>query len=483
MLCQFSDLILGHADVVQPLHADLAAGAVTHGLLDVIAGLIAEQAVHPDAQLVLGLILELLLTVQRPAEQPAGVLDGDDAAGDGVAAEGVALADLADILGDLVVQRGDGGALPVAQLRLGAELFRVTEGGILCGDLLPQIPAVAGLDGGVETGGLILCAHGAAFHAAAVGDEQQIVLGQVDVRSLARVLHGDRACQLAALLDIELDIGDLGVVVELHAKAFQIVHHGQDDGFVLVIAGKAQGGKVRQTTDMVDIALEVQLHLQRAVPVLEGEHGAPVHPEVGVEHLVIEEIGDLLILQLLVRGEEQLHDLHGTLIGQAELAIGVGILAAVDGGTAQGEVGVLLVQPVILVQHAGTLGLQRRDGVQQIPHDLEVVVHLAAAAHHIADIVLVAIAGTACQCVLFKHMDVLALHLAIAHQIAGSGQGCQTGADDISGFMIHTLRLFGGCKSFVVATGIVHKKASLLQKYLFTAFIVLFSMATVYPAK
>ena len=477
MLCQLRDLILGHTDVVQPLHADLAAGAVAHGLFDVIAGLIAEQAVHPDAQLVLGLILELLLTVQRPAEQPAGVLDGDDAAGDGMAAEGVALADLADILRDLVVQRGDGGALPVAQLRLGAELFRVTEGGILCGDLLPQIPAVAGLDGGVEAGSLILCTHGAAFHAAAVGDEQQIVLGQVDVGGLALVLHGDRACQLAALLDVKLHIRDLGVVVELHAKAFQIVHHRQDDGLVLVIAGKAQSGKVRQTTDVVDIAFEVQLHLQRAVPVLESEHGAPVQPEVGVEHLVIEEIGDLFILQLLVRSKEQLHDLHGALIGQAELAISVSILAAVDGGTAQGEVGVLLVQPVILVQHAGTLGLQRRDGVQQIPHDLEVVVHL------IADIVLVAIAGAAGQCVLFKHMDVLALHLAVTHQIAGSGQRSQTGADDISGFMIHALRLFGVCKSFIIATGIVHKKASLLPYFRFTAFIVLFSMATVYPAK
>ena len=295
--------------------------------------------------------------------------------------------------------------------------------------------------------------------------------------------HGDRACQLAALLDVELHIRDLGVVVELHAKAFQIAHHGQDDGFVLIIAGKAQGGKVRQTADVVDIALEVQLHLQSAVPVLEGEHGAPVHPEVGVEHLVIEEIGDLFILQLLVRGKEQLHDLHGTLIGQAEFAIGVSILAAVDGGTAQGKVGILLVQPVVLVQHAGTLGLQRGDGVQHIPHNFEVVVHLAAAAHHIADIVLVAIAGTAGQCVLFKHMDVLALHLAVAHQIAGSGQRSQTGADDISGFMIHALRLFGVCKSFIIATGIVHKKASLLPYFRFTAFIVLFSMATVYPAK
>ena len=105
--------------------------------------------------------------------------------------------------------------------------------------------------------------------------------------------------------------------------------------------------------------------------------------------------------------------------------------------------------------------------MQQIPHNFEVVVHLAAAAHHIADIVLVAIAGAARQCVLFKHMDVLALHLTIAHQIAGSGQSRQTGADDIGGFVIHALRLFGVCKSFVVATGIVHKKASLLQRFVF----------------
>ena len=63
-----------------------------------------------------------------------------------------------------------------------------------------------------------------------------------------------------------------------------------------------------------------------------------------------------------------------------DLPILLGILAAVDGGTAEGLVGVLLIQPVILVQHAGTLGLQRGDGAEQIPHDFEMVVHLTAAA-------------------------------------------------------------------------------------------------------
>ena len=321
--------------MVQPLHAQFLAGAVAHGLFDVVAGLITEQAVDPDAQLVLGLVSELLLTVQRPAEQPVGVLNGDDAACDGVATERVTLADLLDILRDLVVQRSDGGAFPVGMFGVGAELFRIAECGVLCSDLLPQVPAVARLDGGIKACCLVLCAHRAAFHAAAVGDEQQIIFGQVNGADLTCVLHNHAACLLALAIDIKFHVHDLGLIVELHAVVLQVSDHGQDDRFILVVAGKAQGGEIRQTADMVDIALKIELHFQSTVPVFKGKHGAPVQPEVGVQHFIIKEIGDLLILQLLVGGEEELHDLHSTLIRQAELAIGVGILAAVDGSTAQ----------------------------------------------------------------------------------------------------------------------------------------------------
>ena len=131
--------------------------------------------------------------------------------------------------------------------------------------------------------------------------------------------------------------------MELHAEAFQVLDHGQDHRLVLVVAGKAQGCEIRQTADMVDITLQVALHLQGAVPVLEGEHRAPVHPEIGVQHLIVEEVGDLFIVQLLIRGHEQLQDLHSALVRQAELAVGVGILAAVDGGTAEAVVGVVLI--------------------------------------------------------------------------------------------------------------------------------------------
>ena len=272
------------------------------------------------------------------------------------------------------------------------------------------------------------------------------------------MVYRDARRLLFARLEAELDVHDLCVVVELDAVVFQVGDHGQDDGLVLVIPGEAEGREVGQTADVVDIPLEVELHLEGAVPVLEGEHGPPAEPAVGAKHLVIEVIGDLLVLQRLVGREEELHDLHGAFIGQAELAVGVGVLAAVDRRAAEGVVGVGLVQPVILVQHTGSLGLQRRDGAEQIPHDLEVVVHLTAAPHHIAHVVLVAVAGTAGQGVFFKNVYPLPLHLTVAHQIAGCRQGRQAAADDISRFAIHAFGLAGPRKGFVIAAGIIHRR-------------------------
>ncbi len=71
------------------------------------------------------------------------------------------------------------------------------------------------------------------------------------------------------------------------------------------------------------------------MPVFKGKHGAPVQPEVGVQHFIIKEIGDLLILQLLVGVKKSFMISIAPLSDRPELAIGVGILAAVDGSTAQ----------------------------------------------------------------------------------------------------------------------------------------------------
>ena len=260
---------------------------------------------------------------------------------------------------------------------------------------------------------------------------------------------------------VEGDVRDLGVVVELNAEALQVLDHGQNHRLILVVAGEAQRRKVGQTADVVDVALQIALHLQRAVPVLKGEHRAPVHPEVGVQDLIVKEVGDLLVVQLLIGGHEQVHDLHGSLVGQAELAVGVGVLAAVAGGAAEAVVGVGLVQPVVLIQNGVVLVLDGGDGAEQVPHALKVVVHLTAAAHDIADVLIfVAIAGTAGNGVLLQNMDMLALHLGIAHQVAGGRQCCQTGADQIRGLAVHAVRLFGRCKGFIVTAGIIHKSTS-----------------------
>ena len=108
---------------------------------------------------------------------------------------------------------------------------------------------------------------------------------------------------------------------------FQVTGHGQDNGLILVIPGKTQGREIRQTADVVDIPLEVEFHFQSTVPVFKGKHGAPVKPEVGGENLLVKNIGDLFILQLLVRGEEEFHDLQRALIRDGKFAIRVGVLA------------------------------------------------------------------------------------------------------------------------------------------------------------
>ncbi len=102
--------------MIEPLLADLLAGALAHGLLDVVAGLIGKEGVDPHAHSAGLLLLELWLAVDGPGEQPVGVLHAHDAAGDHAAGERVALADLLDIGQDALVQGGDGSALPVGEL-------------------------------------------------------------------------------------------------------------------------------------------------------------------------------------------------------------------------------------------------------------------------------------------------------------------------------------------------------------------------------
>ena len=307
--------------------------------------------------------------------------------------------------------------------------------------------------------GLVAVAGGVG--AAAVGDEYQIVFNQVD-GLLLTVLHVDDLLgNLLVPFGLDDDVLDIHAVLNAHAMAFQIPDQGQDHALVLVVLGEAQGAEIGQAVDMMHVPAQIPLHFQSAGPALEGEHGLPVEPEVGVPEGIGENVGDLLVLQILFRRQEQLGERHGGLFIQLELLVGMGILAAVHAGAAQGVVGVVLVEPIILVQHGNARGLDGGNIPEGVPHDLKMVVHFPAAAHieALGD-VPVAVAAAAGQLQLFQQMDALALHLAVSHQIEGGGQTGKAGADDISGFVVYALRLLGMGKRFVSSSRIIHNSSS-----------------------
>lgn len=141
---ELGDLGLGDAHVVQPLLRDFLAGALGHGLLDVVARHVDEQPVDPDHDLVGRLLLEVRLAVHRPAHEPLRVAHADDAARHDLAAEGVALADLLDISRDPLVERRHRRRLPFRVGNVGAKDVGSSKDAVLGRDAAPQIPRRSG---------------------------------------------------------------------------------------------------------------------------------------------------------------------------------------------------------------------------------------------------------------------------------------------------------------------------------------------------
>ena len=93
-------------------------------------------------------------------------------------------------------------------------------------------------------------------------------------------------------------------------SVLEVFLHRKNQGFILVVLREFQCGEVRQSADVVNEPLEVQLHLQCTMPVFECEHRSPVQPEGGIEDFIIENILDRLVVQILVSCHEEFHDLH-----------------------------------------------------------------------------------------------------------------------------------------------------------------------------
>ena len=262
--------------MIQPLFGDLLTGTILHGFLNIIAGYISEQAVYPYTYLILVLFLKLSLTVDSPAHEPLGILTAYDTAGYDLTASGITLTDISDIRNDLVIQCGHGSGFPVRLRDIGTELLGMSEGRILFCDIFPQAPYAAGTNLCVTVGCMVLVTVDGTFGTASVGNEYQVVLGEDNALLYTFYLALNSFCHLFAVIDIKNNICHFGVELEVHTCCLQILLHGKDQRLVLVVLGEFQGTEVRQSGNMMDKSLEVKLHFQCAVPVLESEHGSPV---------------------------------------------------------------------------------------------------------------------------------------------------------------------------------------------------------------
>src|SRR5271165_3349732 len=98
-------------------------------------------------------------------------------------------------------------------------------------------------------------------------------------------------------------------------------------------------------------ALKVELHLQRAMPFLEGKHRSPVEPEVRVEDILAEYFIDSLIVELFGKRKNEFDNLLAPFCSKREVHSGLGILTSLDCGSLQRTVWIVLIEPVKLIEH------------------------------------------------------------------------------------------------------------------------------------
>ena len=333
----------------------------------------------------------------------------------------------------------------------------MTEGVILCRQLLPKLNgrALSVLAGNNRRMGLITISRIIAL--AAVGHKHQIIFRQVDCLLLAALRINDLLCDLTIRAAVNLDIGDRRIVFNLDTVIRQILEHRLDHRLILVVARETECTQIRQTIDMMNVTLQIQLHLKGAVPLLKGKHRLPVDPEVGLVEVLVEHIVDRLVRQFFIGAHEQLQQLHRRLLVHTVFLVGMRILALLFRDAAQGIVRIRLIELVVFREDRLSGIVDRRNRAEQIPHTFEVVVHLSAAAHDVAAALIIeAIARSAGSRQMFKERNMIARHLGVADQEARRRKSAKTGADDPCPLIVNAFRLHCRRKRFIITAGIVH---------------------------
>ncbi len=248
-------------------------------------------------------------------------------------------------------------------------------------------------------------------------------------------------CGLLRIRDLELDVRHRDAVPKVCPVGLQVVDHRSHEVRELIASAELQGGQIRQPSDVVDEAVHVQLHLEGGVPVFEGEHRAPQAPEVRVQDIIGENVLDGLVLQGLIGHQHEVRELHRCLLAEVELAVVVS-LSAVRGDAALGEVRVVLVDVIEVIEHRDVRILDRGKRVEQIPEDLEVMAHLTAAPCDVTDVFDdLAVKAPAWKIELFQIRDLRAVHVGVPDQEAAGCKVCDAGADHVGLLVVDALRL------------------------------------------
>ncbi|KIU01500.1 hypothetical protein QU38_01300, partial [Staphylococcus aureus] len=82
-------------------------------------------------------------------------------------------------------------------------------------------------------------------------------------------------------------------------------HQGADEAVILIVLGENQRRQIRQPVDRIKETVHVELHFEKALPVLECEHGAPQIPEVGLEKAGAEILLDGEVVEILLALQHQ----------------------------------------------------------------------------------------------------------------------------------------------------------------------------------
>ena len=177
--------------------------------------------------------------------------------------------------------------------------------------------------------------------------------------------------------------------------------------------------------------MHVELHFKEAVPVLEGEHRPPEHPEIGLQKAFREILLDRDVVELLLPLEEQAGELPLLRSAQAERREILDLaLAAHQPGP--GVARVVVVDEPVLVEDA--VARRQFEGgyiLVKVPEILVGEAHLAAAAHDVAGLwVARAVERAAGDVDLVEDGDVLPRHSAVADQIEGGRKARDAAADD-----------------------------------------------------